>query len=182
MKIAIISSSLRKKSHSLVLGTYARDYLENNHKLNIDLINMQDYPLPLCCPEEAYNDANVIRLKSMIESVNSVIFSTPIYNYEVNSVLKNLLDLTGKAWYDKLVGMMCSAGGSRSYMAVMSFANSLMLNFRCLIVPRFVYATKDDFNSAGKEITDGQIKLRIEEICDRMVNLTKALAAVSKSD
>jgi len=176
MKIAIISSSLRKKSHSLVLSTYASAYLENTHQFNTDLINMQDYPLPLCCPDDAYSDANVIKLKSMIESADSVIFSTPIYNYEVNSVLKNLLDLTGEAWHDKLVGMMCSAGGSRSYMAVMSFANSLMLNFRCLIVPRFVYATKNDFNSAGKEISNDKIKMRIEEICDRMVKLTRALA------
>ena len=30
-------------------------------------------------------------------------------------------------------------------MSILGLANGLMLDFRCLIVPRFVYATGDDF-------------------------------------
>ena len=38
----------------------------------------------------------------------------------------------------------------------MSLANSLMLDFRCLIIPRIVYATSQDF-------TDGRLVARRAE-------------------
>jgi FMN reductase len=44
----------------------------------------------------------------------------------------------------------------------MSLANSLMLDFRCLIIPRFVYATRNDF-SDDKVMTD-EIKGRVAKL------------------
>jgi FMN reductase len=38
---------------------------------------------------------------------------------------------------NKVVGFLCAAGGKSSYMSVMRLANSLMLDFRCLIIPHF---------------------------------------------
>jgi FMN reductase len=73
--------------------------------------------------------------------------------------------------------MMCTGGGNNSYMAVMSFANSLMLNFRCIIVPRFVYATNNSFDRDKIKITDLKIIRRVEELSDRIVSLGKALLA-----
>ena len=61
--------------------------------------------------------------------------------------MKNLVELTGSAWEDKTVGFLCAAGGASSYMSLMGLANSLMLDFRCLIIPRFVYAKGDDFTA-----------------------------------
>ncbi len=56
-----------------------------------------------------------------------------------------MIELAGSAWEDKIVGFLCAAGGMSSYMSVMAYANSLMLDFRCVIIPRFVYATGDIF-------------------------------------
>ncbi len=67
----------------------------------------------------------------------------PVYNYDVNAVAKNFIELMGEdALGNKTVGFMLSAGGGGSYMAVMPFANSLMLDFRCWIVPRFLYVSR----------------------------------------
>ena len=63
-------------------------------------------------------------------------------------------------------------------MAVMSFANSLMLNFKCIIVPRFVYASATSFDNEKREIIDSKIKKRIEELSDKVTSLTKALAKI----
>ena len=90
----------------------------------------------------------------------------------MNAVAKNLIELTGQAWNEKLVGFISAAGGKGSYMSPMSFANSLMLDFRCIIIPRFVYADKTCFNN-GK-INDA-IKGRIEELVDASILLSKAL-------
>ena len=71
----------------------------------------------------------------------AILLATPIYNYDVSAAAKNMVELTGSAWRDKTVGFICAAGGTSSYMSVMGLANSLMLDFRCIILPRFVYAT-----------------------------------------
>ena len=57
-------------------------------------------------------------------------------------------------------------------MSPMSFANSLMLDFRCIIIPRFVYADKTCFNNG--DIND-VIKDRIKELVDASILLSKAL-------
>src|SRR6266576_3369311 len=70
-------------------------------------------------------------------------------------------------------GILCSAGGTSSYMAVMAYANSLMLDFRTVIIPRFVYATGDAFK--GDEIIDKKVLTRIEQAADELVRFTQAL-------
>ena len=60
-------------------------------------------------------------------------------------------------------------GGRAAYMAVMSLANSLMLDFRCLIIPRFVYAQSDAFN--GSKICNQAIVKRIDELAIDAIRL-----------
>src|SRR5260370_8259766 len=102
------------------------------------------------------------KLSADIEAAHGILIAAPVYNYDVAAAAKNMLELTGSAWEDKVVGFLCAAGGMGSYMSVMSFANSLMLDFRCLIIPRFVYATGDSFDVA--ELTDTKVAKRIEHV------------------
>ena len=96
----------------------------------------------------------------LISEARVIIAATPVYNYDACAALKNLVELTGDSWEDKVVGFLCAAGGSSSYMSVMSIANSLMLDFRCLIIPRFVYATRNDFDEqAPTEDIKGRVAM-----------------------
>ena len=58
-------------------------------------------------------------------------------------------------------------------MAPIGLANSLMLDFRSWIVPRFVYATGADFAADGS-ITP-QIMGRIEELTTSLIKLSDAV-------
>ena len=97
----------------------------------------------------------------------------PIYNFNVSSGAKNVIELGGKMLYDKVFGFICAAGGKSSYMSVMSFANSLMIDYRCFIIPKFVYALKNDFD--GNKITSPEIKQRISELGKDLIKITEAL-------
>ena len=55
----------------------------------------------------------------------------------------------------------------------MGLANSLMLDFRCLIIPRFIYSTSEDFTE-GK-VTDPQVKDRISELIKELERLCMTL-------
>ena len=71
---------------------------------------------------------------------------------------------------------------SRSYVmarqSMMNIANSLMLDFRCLVVPRFGYATGDAFGNDRTEdmyVADIGILERLEELTDMAVKLADAV-------
>jgi FMN reductase len=112
-------------------------------------------------------------LSAAIEAADGILVAAPVYNFDVAAAAKNMIELTGSAWEDKIVGFLCAAGGTASYMSVMAYANSLMLDFRCVIIPRFVFATSDAFD--GEHITDKEITKRIEQAANDLVRFTKAL-------
>ena len=148
------------------------EYAYNLYCKDAKIIDFQKFSFPICDGDICYEDPIVDELKSEIKNSSSILIASPIYNYDLNSVAKNLIELTGKAWIEKLVGFISAAGGQGSYMSPMSFANSLMLDFRCIIIPRFVYADKTYFNSS--KINDAN-KDRIEELVDASILLSKAI-------
>src|SRR5258708_22156636 len=99
------------------------------------------------------------KLSTEIKAAHGILIAARVYNYDVAAAAKNMIELTGSVWEDKIVGFLCAAGGDGSYMSVMAYANSLMLDFRCVIIPRFVFATGDAFD--GENITDKKTTQRI---------------------
>ena len=158
----VVSTSLNPESNSRVLGQKAHALLDQAE--GAEWLDLRDFTLPFCDGGEAYSDAEVARVTKKIAEAKCILVATPIYNWDVNAALKNLIELTGDAWKDKVVGFLCAAGGKFSYMAVMSVANSLMLDFRSVIVPRFVYAD-------GGAFRDGEVE---ESVLARIKELTEA--------
>ena len=58
-------------------------------------------------------------------------------------------------------------------MSVMGVVNSLMLDFRYHIVPRFVYATGETFK--GDEVEDVEVSERLAQVTDELCRVTSAL-------
>jgi len=135
----IISTSLRPKGQTLALSEKALTFF-NEKNANAEVINLQTINLPFCDGGECYKDQAVIDLTKKIKDADSLIIASPVYNYSLNAAAKNLLELTGSGWNDKVVGFICNAGGDKSYMSLMPFANSIMLDYRCNVIPKFVYA------------------------------------------
>ena len=165
----IISCSINRASKSRMMAKYAYNLYCKDAKF----IDLQKIELPLCDGDKCYDDPIVEELKGSIENARSILLASPIYNYDLNAIAKNFIELTGNSWMDKLVGFISAAGGKGSYMSPISFANSLMLDFRCIIIPRFVYADKTFFNDSGD--MDDILKSRIEELVDSSILLSKAL-------
>ena len=141
------------------------------------LIDLRQHPLPLCGTDTAYDDPVVAKIRQIVGAASAIILTAPIYNYDVNAAAKNLIELTGKRWENKVVGFACAAGGRSSYMSVMGIANSLMLDFRCLIVPRFVFATGDDFASDRTP----EMYIKSETIQERLAELASTTFALTES-
>jgi NAD(P)H-dependent FMN reductase len=171
--LTIISSSLGAESNSRLLAAYASVYAKTAG-IEGQLIDLREYPLALCDGHDSYSNPNVERLSSTLRTSSSLLIAAPIYNYDVSAALKNVIEHVGGEFTDKVVGMMCAAGGNNSFMSPLPFLNSLMLDFRSIIVPRFVYASRDSF--ADGTIQDAKIKERIEELVIQTHRLGRALS------
>ena len=167
----VVSSSLRTSSRSRILAEYLCEYYESQ-QVSCAFLDLRAFNLPLCDGEAAYGHPDVGKCAELISGARVIIAATPVYNFDACAALKNLIELTRDSWEDKVVGFLCAAGGSSSYMSVMSLANSLMLDFRCLIIPRFVYATRNDF---------GDDKVATDEIKARVAKLAQASLAIKNA-
>ena len=167
----IISSSLNKASRSKILAELAGMRLKNHG--HFKFLDLREVELPLCDGDEAYAHPNVEAVRSLVHNASGIIVAIPVYNYAAGAAIKNLVELTGRAWTDKVVGFLCAAGGKSSYMSVMGLANSLMLDFRCLIIPRFVYADSGSFDE--RKLSDDKVFERIDMMVDELVRVSRAL-------
>ena len=150
------------------------NYLKKSFKNEeLEFFDLQENPLPMCDGDECYDLPEVIDFRKKIDKANGIIMAIPIYNFNVSSGAKNIVELGGKKLYDKNFGFLCAAGGKNSYMSVMGLANSLMIDYRCYIIPKFVYALKKDFDEIS--VTNTDIKERIKELGNEMIRITKAL-------
>lgn len=175
MNLLVLSASLNPESNSRVLAREAhRALVTAGHAAAF--LDLRDLALPPCDGAAAYKHENTAKARAFVAGASGVLIATPIYNYDTTAALKNLIELTGKAWENKVVGFACSAGAGSSYMAVMSLANSLMLDFRCTIVPRFVYATEADFN--GETLVNADIARRTQQLAEDVARYTRALQSV----
>ena len=139
----------------------------------VEFFDLQENPLPLCDGDKCYDLPEVTNFRKKVKNAKGIIMAIPIYNFNVSSGAKNIIELGGKMLYEKVFGFICAASGKSSYMSVMSFANSLMIDYRCFIIPKFVYALKGDFNE--KKITNPEIKERINELGNDLIRITNAL-------
>ncbi len=171
-KHLVISTSNNPDSKSRRLGRVAFARLQKR-KADCAWIDISEMDLPLCDGGKCYGMPGSKKLSAAIEAADGILVAAPVYNYDVAAAAKNMIELTGSAWQDKIVGFLCAAGGTASYMSVMAYANSLMLDFRCVIIPRFVFATADAF--AGDSISDKKIIQRTEIVAAELVRFTKAL-------
>ncbi|HAK57321.1 MAG: NAD(P)H-dependent oxidoreductase [Vicinamibacterales bacterium] len=168
----VVSCSLRPTSRSRILAQRAHEWLQTGgHESRF--IDLVDHPLPLCDGGESYNAEHVADLDALIRQAKGVLIGTPVYNYDASAATKNLVELTGRAWTNKVVGFLCSAGGRASYMSMMGLANSLMLDFRCLVIPRFVYATKEAFEDG--RVSDPDVDDRVKQLADTLASLAAAM-------
>jgi FMN reductase len=173
--ILVVSASLRAESNSRIMAREAHRVLSADGTPS-SLLDLRDHPLPLCDAGDSFEHPNSVLVKGLLEEVRGVIVATPIYNYDANAAVKNLVEMTCGAWDNKVVGFLCAAGGMGSYMSIMPLANSLMLDFRSVIVPRFAYAMEGAFKDGA--LADPAVTRRVGEVARYTARLARALEAI----
>lgn len=169
----ILSCSLSPKSRSAVMAEVLEAAFRSQGD-DVERIDLRQLDLPLCDAGACYAHPDVARIQQAVARADAIAIATPIYNYETGGSTRNMVALVGQQFTDKVIGLVCAAGGQGSYMSVMGLASSLMLDFRCVIVPRFVYATGAAF--ADGRLVDEEVGSRLQELATEMRRFARGLA------
>lgn len=169
MSFLVISTSLNPESRSFILAQEAHRLLSQNHKA--DFLDLRKARLPLFTSKNS-KSRSVQRVKRKIQNATTILIAAPVYNYDLGAAVKNLIEHTGDAFADKTVGFMIAAGGKGARMAFLGLANSMMMDFRCLIIPTFVVADKSAFE--GNQITEAFTNERLQMLVSGAVKLNGA--------
>lgn len=165
----VINTSLRLSRTGILAS--AIHHALTTEGVSVEALDLQPDSMPFCDGATCYSDPRTAALAEKIAAAQIIVVASPIYNYSLNAAAKNLLELTGSAWTKKVVGFVCNAGGSMSYMGPMNFGQMLMLDKRCRVVPRYVYATPAQLQDGT--VSDPDIKERIAMLAKDLVDMER---------
>lgn len=180
LRFALVSCSLDPASRSRVLAGLAAEKLRSaGHE--VDLIDLRDHLLPLFDNASAHEHPSVASLNKAIDVADGVLIAAPIYNWSLGGAAKTFLEITGSTdairqtpWFDKVVTFLCAGGLPHSYMAHLNLANSMMLDFKCVINPYHVYVTERDFPPDGHPNQAVLARLdRTLDVCQELTSLLR---------
>lgn len=178
MNVAIVNANLSpggKPGH--LAETLASLFSADGHEAR--LVSLCDCGLPACDGAACYGDERTIALTAELAEAEAIALVAPIYNFDLNAAAKNLIELTGSSWKGKAVGLVCTAGADRSYLAPLGFMNSLSIDYRCLVSPRFVYATRGDFAPDNTLPADGEVFARLRFLARELPVLAEAASRIA---
>ena len=86
-------------------------------------------------------------LSEKIKKTDNIIIGMGVHCYSINDSLKILLDTCFSDAIGKFYGILCAAGGEKSYLSTMHLTQICMNEWRMIQLPRIVYATGKDFDN-----------------------------------
>jgi FMN reductase len=73
----------------------------------------------------------------------------------------------------KFFGIVCAAGGERSYLSTMHLTQICMNEWRMIQLPRIIYATGQDFDNDA--ITNNELNERIKLFVKEFIDIGRRL-------
>lgn len=186
VKFTVLSTSLDPESRSAWLCTLAAAQLRaQGHE--VTFLDLRTDPLPPFDNVQGaggcYDHPNAARYHAAVAGADGVFLGVPVYNWGLGSGAKALVELTGSsdearglhgAWFDRPITFLVSGGLDHGYLSHGAFAFGLMVDFRCVVNPHFVYATSAHWDAPG--VPGEWLRGRLARTVDRGVDLSQRLA------
>ena len=141
MNTLILSGSVSENSRSFLLCKAVEKKLiaKGNTITFVDARKIPMYPVHREITDEMQ------QLAEQVKQADNIIIGMGVHCYSVNDSLKVLLDACFSAAGGKFFGILCAAGGERSYLSTMHLTQICMNEWRMIQLPRIVFATGKDF-------------------------------------
>ncbi len=172
MKTLILSSSLSPRSRSFLLCQDVDQRLGELPSCETDLVDLRELDL---APHHRPRSADMEALKERITEADNYVIGMGIHCYSIPDSLKMVLDNCCEGMTGKFFGILCAAGGQRSYLSTMHLTQICMNEWRMIQLPRIVYAMWKDFD--GDTIPEGELHNRLREFSVEFHTIGRKLLA-----
>ena len=115
------------------------------------------------------------QLAERVKQADNIIIGMGVHCCSVNDALKILLDTCFSDATGKFFGVLCAAGGERSYLSTMHLTQICMNEWRMIQLPRIVFATEKDFKE--DVITSAEVLERIKLFSEEFHAIGRKLLA-----
>ena len=171
MNTLILSSSLSENSRSYLLCKAVEQELISKGN-NITFVDSKEIPMQ---PFHREISEEMKALSEQVGKADNIIIGMGVHCYSINDSLKVLLEgCFGKAT-GKFFGILCAAGGERSYLVTQHLTQICMNEWRMMQLPRVVYATGNDFTE--NRIISKELSERIELFSEEFHSIGNKLLA-----
>jgi NAD(P)H-dependent FMN reductase len=175
LNLPVFSCSLDPASVSRRLADQTADAIsDRGHRTTV--IDLADVSLPPFDNDGVFASDAFSVVHRAIDEADGLVLAFPIYNWAPSSTVKSLIEATGAtgagrraAWFDKVVTFVCAAGLPHSTMATGPLAQSLMLDFKCIVNPYTAYFSERDWDG-------GQLRPDRADRLDKTVTVHVELA------
>lgn len=114
MLIRIISSSVRTGRKSDRLALFFKNYITEHQLGDCEILDLEDFDFPLF-EERLRFQKNPLpgarEFATKIATADAIIVVSPEYNGSIPASLKNAIDLLGKEWKRKTIGLVTVSAG-----------------------------------------------------------------------
>ena len=171
MNTLILSGSVSENSRSFLLCKAVERQLITKGD-TITFVDSRKIPMH---PVHREITDKMQQLAEQIKQADNIIIGMGVHCYSVNDALKVLLDVCFSGATGKLFGIVCAAGGEKSYLSTMHLTQICMNEWRMMQLPRIVFATKKDFTE--DIITSAEVLERIELFSEEFHAIGRKLLA-----
>jgi NAD(P)H-dependent FMN reductase len=167
----ILSGSVSENSRSFLLCKAVERQLIAQGD-TITFVDSREIPMR---PVHREKTDEMQQLAEQVKQTDNIIIGMGVHCYSVNDALKILLDACFSDATGKFFGILCAAGGERSYLSTMHLTQICMNEWRMMQLPRIVFATEKDFTE--DVITSDEVLERIKLFSEEFHAIGRKLLA-----
>jgi azobenzene reductase len=177
MNVVIIAGSNRKGATSTQLSRYIAAVL-TSQGVKAEVYDLHKQPVPFYSPDEDHSgDANLRKLRSMLQQAHGIVLSTPEYHGSISGVLKNALDHLGSHEFsDKPVLSVSSAGGAVGVSSLQQL-QTMVRNLHGINCPEWISIGGDQRQfSPNGEPANLNVRNRVSRVLTYFIGLIEKLS------
>ncbi|RKQ35522.1 NADPH-dependent FMN reductase [Oceanobacillus halophilus] len=178
MKIVGLSGSNIGSKTRTAMNYVIKTITENYPDTEITLIDLAEHNVQFSDGRNylEYEGDTKYVAQTMMDA-DAIIIGTPIFQASIPAALKNIFDLLPeKAFLDKVVSLIVTAGSSRHYLIAEQQLKPILAYMKAQIVQSYVFIEEKDFYR--KEITNDDVLFRINRLVEDTIVLADTFAEI----
>lgn len=181
MKIVGLSGSKVGSKTRTAMDYTIKEIQEQYPEVEVTLIDLTDYDVQFSDGRDYREyEGDTKFVAETIMDADAIIIGTPIFQASIPATLKNIFDLLPeKAFRDKVVSMIVTAGSPKHYLIVEQQLKPILSYMKAQVVQTYVFIEEKDFYR--KEIVNDDILFRIQRLVEDTVVLTETYTQIRKA-